>query len=171
MLYAKPSMKNESKAGYLESYHLDSENMNFAIHTVVGGYEAFEGLNNKNRFAYVLRGIGTAIYTPEDRTVSDLLEGVSVEIPAGQPFKMDGQLRYALVGANGETKLSTNRKGENTVGQSGNDSTLIFVLDGIGNIVIDGHVHVLKEETLVEVPPNTVYELRGNFEYIVARGE
>lgn len=170
MIYAKSTMKNPSKAGYLESYQLDTDNMNFSIHTVVGGYEGFDGLNGKNRFAYVLRGIGTAILTPEDRTVSSLLEGVAVEVPAGQSFKMDGQLRYALVAANGEIKVNTNKKGENTVGKSGNDSTLIFVINGIGNLVVDGKVHVLREETLAEVPANSVYELRGNFEYIIARG-
>lgn len=170
MLYAKPTMKNPSKAGYLEAYHLETENIKFSIHTVVGGYEAFDGVNNKNRFAYVLRGIGTAIYTPEDKTVASLLEEVEVRVPAGQSFKMDGQLRYVLVESSDEAKILENRKEENTVSKSGNDSTLIFVLNGMGNLVIDGKIHVLREETLAEVPANTTYELKGNFKYIIAKG-
>lgn len=169
MLYQKPTIKSPSKAGYLETYHLETENMKFSIHTVVGGYESFLGINDKKRLAYVLRGIGTAIYKPEDRTVATLLEGTVVEVPAGQSFEMDGQLRYALVESKEDAKVLQNRREENTVSKSGDDSTLIYVLNGIGNLVIDGKIHVLREETLAEVPANTVYELKGNFEYIIAR--
>lgn len=170
MLYNKPTIKSPSKAGYLETYHLETENTKVSIHTVVGGYESFLGVNNKQRLAYVLRGIGTAIFKPEDKTVATLLEGTAVEVPAAQSFEMDGQLRYVLVESTNGAEILKNTKEENVTATAGDDSTLIYVLNGIGNLVIDGKIHVLREETLAEVPANSTYELKGNFEYIIARG-
>ncbi len=170
MLYNKPTIKSPSKAGYLETYHLETETTKVSIHTVVGGYESFLGVNDKKRLAYVLRGMGDAVFEPEGKTVATLLEGTVVEVPAGQSFKMDGQLRYVVVESPNGAEVTKNLKDQDTTATTSNDSTLIYVLNGIGNLIIDGKTHVLRDETLAEVPANSTYTLKGNFEYIIARG-
>ena len=165
MIYTRPLLKKKTRAGYLEPYLLDTENTKISIHTVIGGYEYLDEFNEKNRFAYILNGIGYLLSMPEEKIVAVLKNNSFIEMTSRKVYKMEGQLHYVLVETIGTAKLQKNESPN--FYHSIDKPILLFVTKGVGNLYLPDNVYVLREKTVAEIPPNTPYKLNGNFEYIL----
>lgn len=167
MIFSKPTKHQETKVGYSESYHLDTEDLSFTIETVSGGWRALSSIE-ENSLVYILRGGGTAKLKKDGKEFS--IDGeIAIDIPAHSFFKLDeGQYRYAYI--TGLTSHSVEENKGTKEFEISEKPRLIYVLDGIGNANFDNNKHVLKEGYLMEFPKDSNVVLNGNFKYILING-
>ena len=164
MIFTKPTKRFEKKAGFTESYHLDTENVSFDVNTIIGGWDAYSPAKDE-KFVYVLRGLGK-VFLGEGEKEFDVEGGERVDIPERTSHTLRGQLKYVLTYGMGDFKIDNN-EGLKEFGPS-DKSRFIYIIDGLASVVIDGERDVVRENYLVEVPAGVNFSLEGKVNYITA---
>lgn len=183
MIYEKATKRIEkNKIGFSETYPLENEEFELSREVLYGGYETISG-TNQSKLIYVLRGTGDGEFIKKDNLKNiSLKEGVSVNVPSGQSFKLnDGQLDYLLL----KTKESNSIKTQDVLSEdilevaelklkrekvsiSTNEETkLIYILDGAGFGKICNKGTHLRKGSFIELLPNTTLEMNGTLEYLM----
>lgn len=162
MLFSKSTKRVEKRAGIAEGYHLETDKMEISVDTNAGGWEKFEPIAEK-RYFYMLDGLGTAKMGTGGEEY-ELSPGSFVEVPSRKSFTMEyGQFRYVNI----KGDVTAEIKQGPVHFESLNKGRLVFVLDGIGNYVSEGTPEILREKSLVEIPANTSFDIKGNIKYIL----
>lgn len=166
MIFSKPTKHQDTRIGQADSYDLESDDLTFVIESVAGGWRAFNP-TEENSLVYVMQGIGSAkLKDTKDFAING---EVAIPVPSHSFFKLEeGQYRYIYARGVANHSLEVN-KGVTSFNPSTN-SRLAFVLDGIGNVKVDGINCILKEGYLFEFPKDAEVELNGNFKYLFING-
>lgn len=164
MIFERPTKRIERKAGFSESYHLDTDGASFYVNTLVGGWDAFKPAKEE-KLVYILKGLGKVTLGDKEEEYA-VESGEQVEIPKRTSHELKGQLQYILTDGMGEFQITTN-SGDKDFGTS-EKSRFFYVLDGLASATLDGRKNVAKEGYLVEVPAGTEFTLSGNITYVYA---
>lgn len=161
MIYNHPTKRNENAHGYTESYHFENEVAKLNIGTITAGYKDFFPTQSK-RFYYIKHGIGNAIKGSNEYVLTD---NVTLDFPSNCSFRLEGQMKFIEV--TGDTSTKVVEINDSLKFDNDNNSHLLYIIDGLAFAKFENFGKVVREDSFIEVPKNSQFELKGKVKAIL----